>query len=378
MTRLSYLAATAASLVVGTLPALAQQADLAAKLNEEGKTFMYAQKYAEASAKFSEAVARVPEPKYFFNLCTSKFQEGKFGEALTACNAVEKNNPTPDLQAKATKLIGKIQDEAKTQGVNLQPEGGGGGDPNTPPPDPNLPPPDPNNPNANPYPNGNGNPNPQPQAVGRPPSMGLFTGTTSDNKYTWTLGVDLFGGGGKVGEGYGSAAGGLRIKGDYLINPAARFGAQAYFQFTHFSKGEEQVGRPDTLDIIDLGLAAYKHVCLTGTQRLCITPLAGAQIAMMSPAGEMVDGAQVFNYTALGARLELGAHYAFGSRYEHVLGVAVGANAYSRVLSESMDIDSLPASAIGLDKGGAAGYVSVGYTYRFNTPLGSSPFVTLE
>ncbi|MDX2088198.1 MAG: hypothetical protein SFX73_10115 [Kofleriaceae bacterium] len=377
MTRLSYLAATAASLAVSTLPALAQQADLAAKLNEEGKTLMYAQKYAEASAKFSEAVARVPEPKYFFNLCTSKFQEGKFGEALTACNAVEKNNPTPELQTKATKLIGKIQDEAKNQGVNLQPEGGGGGDPNTMPPDPNLPPPDPNNPNANPNPNvgppvSNG-------AVGRPPSQGLFTGTTADNNYTWTLGADFFGGGGRLGRDnfYGSASAGLRLKGDYLINPAARFGAQAYFQFSHFGQGEMQTADVLTLDVMDIGIAAYKHVCLTGTQRLCITPLAGVQIAMMSPAGESVDEYQVFNYTALGARLELGAQYAFGSRYEHVLGVAVGTNVYSRVVSESMDA-VFSAETLGLDKGGAAGYVSLGYTYRFNTPLGSSPFVTLE
>jgi hypothetical protein len=32
----------------------------------------------------------------------------------------------------------------------------------------------------------------------------------------------------------------------------------------------------------------------------------------------------------------------------------------------------------GLDKGGVLAYLGLGYTYRFNTPLGSSPFVTLE
>ena len=121
MTRLSQIAATAATLAVCALPALAQQADLAAKLNEEGKTLMYAQKYAEASAKFRDAVARVPEPKYFFNLCTSLFQEGKFSEALTSCNAVAKNNPTPALQTKANKLIDKIRGEAKAQGISLAP-----------------------------------------------------------------------------------------------------------------------------------------------------------------------------------------------------------------------------------------------------------------
>ncbi|HVK87528.1 MAG TPA: hypothetical protein VM513_25600 [Kofleriaceae bacterium] len=370
MTRLSQIAATAATLAVCAVPALAQQADLAARLNEEGKTLMYAQKYAEASAKFRDAVARVPEPKYFFNLCTSLFQEGKFGEAMTACNAVEKNNPTPELQTKAQKLIGRIETEAKAQGVVLQPEGGGGGDTNVPPPD--GPPPDPNNPNVGPTQSPPGS-----TAVGRPPTQGLFTGTTADNKYTWTLGVDLYGGGGKIGQPdyYGSASAGLRLKGDYLINPAARFGAQAYFQLTHFGQGEMQGSDVLTLDVMDLGLAAYKHFCVK--ERLCLTPLAGLQIAMMSPAGDSIGDSQVFNYTALGARLELGAQYAFGSRFEHVLGIAVGTNAYTGVFSESMDAFGT-AEQWGLDKGGAAGYLSLGYTYRFNTPLGSSPFVTLE
>ena len=81
-----------------------QKSDLAAKLNEEGKELMYGGKYAEASAKFDQAAHRSPEPKYFFNLCTSLFQEGSFGKALTACNAVVNNNPTPEQRAKAEKL----------------------------------------------------------------------------------------------------------------------------------------------------------------------------------------------------------------------------------------------------------------------------------
>ena len=31
-----------------------------------------------------------------------------------------------------------------------------------------------------------------------------------------------------------------------------------------------------------------------------------------------------------------------------------------------------------LDTGGAAGYGGLGYTYRFDTPFGSAPFVQLE
>jgi hypothetical protein len=85
----------------------------------------------------------------------------------------------------------------------------------------------------------------------------------------------------------------------------------------------------------------------------------------------------VFNYSAVGARLEVGLQYSLGYRMEHVLSIGLGANIYSAVFSESMDA-SFSAAQVGLDKGGAVGYLAFGYTYRFNTPLGSSPFVTLE
>src|SRR5262249_39477116 len=120
----------------------------------------------------------------------------------------------------------------------------------------------------------------------------------------------------------------------------------------------------------------YKHVC--GVKRLCLTPLFGVQLAMMSPAHEG-DGAgsQVFNYAAAGARVEAALSYALGRRMEHVISVALGANLYSQVLSEPTD-GSFTSMEWGLDRGGAIGYLSLGYTYRFNTPFGASPFVTLE
>lgn len=385
MTRLTSIAAKLATItatLVGlSASALAQQAEIAARLNEEGKELMFDGKFAEATAKFRDASARSNEPGHFFNLCTSLFQEGKFSEAMTACNAASNNNPAPELQGKVDKLVGKIEEEAKKQGVPLVATGGGGGDPNQPPPDPNdpnTPPPDPNNPNPNPNAQ-------QPQqyapAVGRPPEQGVFTGTSSDNKYTWTLGIDLFGGGGRVGQPdyYGTSSGGFRIKGDYLLNPATRIGAQGYFQLSHFGKGEGDFALVDTLDIFDVGVAAYKHMCPRSSPRLCLTPLAGIQLALMSPAGEESGtGEQVFNYAALGGRLEVGLQYGLGARMEHVIGVQLGVNIYSAVFSGPEDFSMLTAEQAGLDKGGAAAYFGFGYTYRFNTPLGSSPFVTLE
>ncbi|HLL21524.1 MAG TPA: hypothetical protein VK427_05305, partial [Kofleriaceae bacterium] len=101
----------------------------------------------------------------------------------------------------------------------------------------------------------------------------------------------------------------------------------------------------------------------------------------MSPDGASDGlGSRVFEYAAVGGRAEVGLHYALGSRYEHVLGVSLGANLYSAVFSGpgDEDIDNPSIAEVGLDKGGIAGYLSIGYTYRFNTPLGSSPFVTLQ
>jgi len=100
----------------------------------------------------------------------------------------------------------------------------------------------------------------------------------------------------------------------------------------------------------------------------------------MSPAG-MGDGegSEVFNYTAFGGRLELAMSYAFGSRFENVISVMVGANLYSKVFASPSDpSQGPPADTIGLDEGGAIGYFGVGYTRRFDTPFGQTPFVTLE
>jgi hypothetical protein len=347
------------------------QAEIAAKLNEEGKELMYGNKYADAAKKFQEAAARVPEPKYFLNLCLAQYQEGKFDEALTACNAAELHNPTEELKAKAEKLIAKINEAAKAQNLELHPSGGGGGDPGRDPGRTTPPASDPNHPPPPTY----------TPTVGRPPSENLAIGATPDNHYTWTLGIDLFAGGGQVGQPdvYGTAAAGFRIKADYLISPAARFGVEGYIQANHLNAAKDQMTLlVSSLDIVDLGVAAYKHVCLGSTPRLCITPLAGLHLALMSPAND-TDGAgsQLFNYDAVGARLEVAATYAFGRRYEHALSVMLGVNVYSSASDEGMS-DLGTAQDVGLDKGGAVGYLGLGYTYRFNTPLGSSPFVILE
>lgn len=377
MSRLA-LGLVLASSLAGGVARAESQAEIAERLNEEGKQLLYAKQYAEASAKFQDAHSRVPEPKYFYNHCLSLTAEGKFGEALTACNAADKNADA-DLKGKIAKLEARIHEEADKQGVSLEPVGGGGGPGETPPVDPNNPtgtPPDPNNPTGGQP--AVGQPPPPQYAVGRPVGAALFAAPPPENKYTWTLGIDLYGGGGRVGQkgAFGRSTGGLRVKADYMLNPQSRLGAQGYFQLTHFGKGDAMAGDANTLDVFDLGIAGYKHLC-GPRSRLCLTPLVGLQLALMSPANqtEASTGEQVFNYASLGARLEVGLSYALGSRYEHVLGVAAGVNAYTATFSEPAD--GMSAAYWGLDKGGAAAYLGFGYTYRFDTPFGSSPFVTL-
>ena len=57
-----------------------------------------------------------------------------------------------------------------------------------------------------------------------------------------------------------------------------------------------------------------------------------------------------------------------------------GVNVYTPVFSgpSADDPTALTASERGLDTWGAAGYLGIGYTYRFNTPIGSTPFIILE
>jgi len=375
MSRLHWGLALASTLIGGV--ALAEsQAEIAARLNEEGKQLMFEEKYAEASAKFQDAHSRVPEPKYFFNHCTSLAYENKFNEALVACNAADKNADAK-LKDKIAKLEARIHDEAQKRGITLEPTGGGGGPGDT-PPDPN------NTTTTNPTgPTGPTGPTPPPtgqqQLVGQPSALGVYA-SRPENTYTWSLGIDLYGGGGRIGQAgdYGKSTGGVRFKGDYLFNPAQRLGVQAYFQLTHFGDGNMQVASDRwSLDVFDLGIAGYKHLC-GAHARLCITPLVGVQLALLSPANQTDSstGDQVFNYASAGARLELGLSYALGSSYQHVLGVQAGLNAYTKVFSEPMD--GVSSAQWGLDRGGAAGYFGLGYTYRFNTPFGSTPFVTLE
>jgi tetratricopeptide (TPR) repeat protein len=93
----------------------------AARVNFEGTEMMKSKRYTQASAKFREAVARVPEPTYFFNLCLSLYYEGKFSEAMTSCSAVMRNSPSASLETKAQQLTERVATAARRQGIQVAP-----------------------------------------------------------------------------------------------------------------------------------------------------------------------------------------------------------------------------------------------------------------
>jgi hypothetical protein len=91
------------------------------------------------------------------------------------------------------------------------------------------------------------------------------------------------------------------------------------------------------------------------------------------------EGNELFDYTAVSVRAQLAADFAFGTHFQHVLSAMIGVNGYTPVFaSPSADSGAMTASELGLDTGGAYVYVGLGYTYRFETPFGQAPFVTLE
>ena len=341
-----------------------QQPDVAEQYNKEGKLLMGESQYAEAAAKFRQAIKRNPIAGYFMNLCAALLSDGKLDEALATCHLAEGKQPSDAQKDKIARLTEKIKADAKAAHVELHETGGGGGsDTQDPTRTINTP------------------PNYTPTVIA-PTQQNLVVAEPPGNRYTWTMGVDFFGGGGRIGrpDYYGTAFGGVRIKGDVLVNPPLRIGVEGYLQITHLGAGSNDSPQVSSLDVFDIGVAGYKHFCPGGTPRFCVTPLLGVHLSLMSPAGEMDGtGSQVFNYAGVGGRGEVSMDFAFGRRFEHVLSIMVGANVYSKSLTgPSADSGSLTIAEAGLDQGGAAGYLGLGYTYRFNTPLGAVPFVVLE
>ena len=365
----SSLAALIVAAAAAGTAAAQSNAERANQLNDEGKEAMKRSDFTLASERFQQAIVLSKEGRFYFNLCVSWFRDGKFGDALSACKAVETAGADAKLKEKTATLTAQIKDEMRKQGmdpdavvVNPNPEQPQPNPPNPDPGQPNPPNPDPGQPNPpNPNP-----PNPgQQQFQGARPDAALFAATAvPEHKYTWTLGFELLAGSGKWGvqEEYSNPSFGFRFLGDYLLSPTRKFGLQASIGLLHANETSRR-----GIDVIDIGLAGYKHFCFG---RTCITPLVGPSIGLLQPAD--LSGSDAM--PAIGIRAEARVGFALGRRFEHLLSVTAGFQGYTR----AFDSGDLDAEFEGLDEPSAVALLAFGYTYRFNTPLGSSPMWTLE
>jgi len=332
----------------------------AAAANEAGKQMMIDSNFAGASKQFSIAISKSGLAKYSLNLCNSLLYEGRYDESLQACNEANTKNPDAKTAEKISKMIDKVRTEAHNANVKLfdeQPTGPGPNpDPNNPNPNPN-PNPDPNNPNPNPDPN-NPNANPVGPAVGRPPAVGkpptLQKIESPKHVYTWTLGGGFAGGAGEFDNASGGLnVAGLRLHGDYLFAPQFGIGTQLRIDlFTLSGDGAAD----DSANLGNVGLSIYKHLPFN---RLVVTPFIGFQgysITATDPTvTDRVQGGGLF----LGAT----AGYAMGQRGEHLISAGIDYNKAFNGTLEGTDIET---------NGFAYTTFSLGYTYRFNTPFGSS------
>src|SRR5260221_11680414 len=100
-------------------PPTPYQAELAANVAAEGSVLFDAKKFAEASAKFRDAFARAPTAKYASDLCRSLYQEGKFGEAMTACDSGLRLDPDAALATDINRQLDLLKKDAKAQGIQL-------------------------------------------------------------------------------------------------------------------------------------------------------------------------------------------------------------------------------------------------------------------
>lgn len=373
-----FAAVAAALLVPAPKIAIAQgtPAQRAEALNERGKQlFTESKDYAAAAAKFREAIVLDPQPKYYVNLCFALHLVGNNREALSNCAIAEKNGDG-EVVEKAQKLSSVIRERMAESGQSAgtgqtDPGGSPGGEP--PSGDPNNGASTGNELNGGmtgPGPGGPTGPgNGQPGTGGTTPGYysPFINAPTKPGDYMWSVGAEL-GLFRNLGLGnddaYAPEGGSLRAYANFMFG--GTFGGQAYLDYATL---QGNGGDNDPLQIFDVGAGVFTHYKLGGN--FYLTPLVGAHIAMLQPDPE--------NSTALvtlGGRAELGIDWLLGTRGEHVIHIKpVAFNVYAGAQSSDPDLMS---PDYGLDEPGGAYTLTVGYSYRFATPFGSSPLITLE
>ena len=344
-TRLSRILVVSLALAAAGGPeARAQSAaqQQAERLNEEGKALFAEKRYEEAYGKFRDAAGLSAEGRFFFNQCYALNFLERYADAISACEQVRPAGGDASLQAKADRALVSLREKLAAQNA-------GGAPPQPQPPAPSGPAP--------------AGPDPflATQAAGEP------------GAYAWSLGVqlDMFanGGIGHVGDTHIYAPGGamLRLFGNFIVSDAHRLGIQGYAGFGGLPPHKDDNPDGEGLAMVDLGAALFMHRRLGGN--LYMTPLGGLHVAVQQPQ-ELSQG-----YVGLGARGELAFAWIFGQAGEHAFAVTPGINIY---FPSKGEVDGVDAEVYGFDKTRTTVGVGIGYTYRFSTPFGSTPLITLE
>lgn len=391
-TRHFLVGALAACLAAGPAVASAQNASpnrQAETLNEEGKALYKNGDYAGAAEKFRAAIQIEPnDPRYYFNLCATLEKAGDYEGALQACDEVYRHGADERLRAKTGERAAEIRRKKRERdsagggatgggpagqggvggagGANATGSGGadggagssglGGGPGGSPGSSGGAGPggtgPGPGDASGGGTPGGGVPPSPGGPADGSVQS-------TFEPAYNWSVGGEIGGVFHRLGnDSLAKAGGGLRLYVDHLSVPRANVGFRAFLGVASFAA---RANRPDQEDtsIVDLGGAIFHHRRIAGN--LFVTPLAGVQLSLLTPEASSPEG-DAFLMAAL--RLEAALQFVVADR--HVLSfVPLSLTAYSRALT---DAAGLPPSEFGLDRGGVAWAITVGYTVRFRTP----------
>jgi hypothetical protein len=357
------MAALAVALLAPAQAAAQSPAAQAERINDDGKKLFAAKNYEAAHAKFREAAALSPEGRFYFNMCYALNFLERYEEAIHACEQVEAAGADPELTEKTRKALAALREKAASQRVT--PAAATGTDPGEPEQpegqdpgqrDPGGPPP--------PAPGGA---DPFIMATAPPPPPG---------SYKWSIGGSLGGlanlnvgrrGDFEGQEIYGEGGADLRLFANILLSEAARFGVQGSLSFGAIAPVDRSGLDNNNLVLTDFGGALFFHLPLGS--RLLLTPLAGPLVSVQQP--EQVSQ----GFIALGARGELGLSLLFGQRLEHAFSITPAINVY---FPASGDVDGEDPFVYGLDVTHSTFGIAFGYTYRFSTPFGAVPLITLE
>jgi hypothetical protein len=378
--RLSAVATLAVLLAGSTGPALAQKSpkQQADDLNTQGKQYFAEKRYEDAYGMFRQAATLSPEARFFFNMCYALNFLERYQDAIQACEQVPAaEGADAELKDKTDRALASLREKQAAQ----QPSGGDGG--GTTAVDPNG--------GGGGTTNGGGGGTPTTGGPTTGPAAGggaggdggdPFVATESAppmDSYQWSVGGDLgFLGNVNASEDafgnplYDSGGINLRLFANFIVHQGMRLGIQGYLGIGALPPNKDYNTDEESLGMFDLGGAIFTHRPLVG--HIYWTPLVGLSLAVRQPQ-ELTQG-----FISLGSRAEVGLSYVFGAGGEHAFSVTPGFNVYFPTSGEQeTDFgDPRDASYYGFDETRALFALNFGYTYRFSTPFGSTPLITLE